>query len=264
MLLLQRYIDWCLDTSYNIDKPLSIPSQRTNISLSGNSGVKRLKSEHSASLIIGNVKQKPEDIIICERQLELYCGRHVLRALSQRLDLFSDEYLIEIAQNLAAAEQICRYDESLRPTQYYYTNSGEYDIQVLKVALLNIFNVELMQIHTIENNTCPIRKLILSNTQYIQAWLIHQDYHYYCLRRFRLTKDYFFKIDSKNPMHHLPVHCQNILQFLNTLIECGSNVYVSIQRTSDAVEDQISINNIEARLWALPHAPADLEILDVL
>lgn len=137
--------------------------------------------------------KKPEDIIVCEEQEELYCGRHALRALSQRLDLFSDEYLKEVARNIAASEQICRDGEAIEMTEYYYEHTGEYDIQVLKAALMNVFKIDLVQIYELETNNFVVHNLILSNIQHIQAFIIQQDYHYYCLRRFRLTKDYFFK-----------------------------------------------------------------------
>ena len=49
---------------------------------------KRLKCDHSDPLSRETIK-KPEVMIICEKQEKLYCGRHALRALCQRLDLFS-------------------------------------------------------------------------------------------------------------------------------------------------------------------------------
>ncbi|CAF3420621.1 unnamed protein product [Rotaria socialis] len=183
----ENYTDWCLSQSLNIPKLSPIPSYK--------------------------------NIIICEEQDRNYCGRHSLRALAQNLDLFSDEYLVEIANNLAAAEQICRNGDSIRITQYYYENSGDYDIQVLDAALRHIFNIQLLQINKLENSNCPIRSLILSNTQNIQALLIQQDYHYYILRQFRLTKGYFFKIDSKHTMYHEPIHCQDILKFIDLLLQ---------------------------------------------
>jgi hypothetical protein len=203
--------------------------------------------------------KKPENIIICEKQEENYCGRHALRALSQRLDLFSDEYLIEVAENIAAAEQIYADGQSIRITDYHHPNSGDYDIQILKAAVQNVLTIELIQIQNLEQNNCPIRNLIVSNIQHSQAFLIQQDYHYYCLRRFRLTKDYFFKIDSKYPMHHQPIHRRDILNFLRTCLESYCNIYVIIQHMQDNIDQILSIDNIESKLWALPDAPADLE-----
>ncbi|CAF3775940.1 unnamed protein product [Rotaria socialis] len=159
-------------------------------------------------------------------------------------DMKRDEYLVEIANNLAAAEQICRNGDSIRITQYYYENSGDYDIQVLDAALRHIFNIQLLQINKLENSNCPIRSLILSNTQNIQALLIQQDYHYYILRQFRLTKGYFFKIDSKHPMYHEPIHCQDILKFIDLLLQCNCNIYITIQSISDDLNQDLSIDDI--------------------
>ena len=36
---------------------------------------------------------------------------------------------MEIARNLAATEQIYRYQESVHTTDYYYQTTGDYDIQ---------------------------------------------------------------------------------------------------------------------------------------
>ena len=207
---------------------------------------------------------KPEVIIICEKQEESYCGRHTLRALSQRLDLFSDQYLMEVAQNLAIAEQICRDGQAVPLTQYYYEKTGEYDIQILKAALMNIFKIDIVQIHTLERRIDSVQGLILSNIQHVQAFVIQEDYHYYCLRRFRQTKDFFFIIDSKHPSHHQPIHCDDILNFLGTLLANGSNIYVTVEYISDAVEDQVSADNIETRLWALPDSSADRVCLNVV
>lgn len=206
-------------------------------------------------------RKKPEQIIICEQQEGMYCGRHALRALTQRRDLFNDEYLKEVAQNIAAAEQISRRGDTVRLTDYYYENTGEYDIQVIKAALMNVFNIDLIQIHTLEPNNGSIQSLILANIHNCQGFLIQENYHYYCLRRFRMTKDYFFKIDSKYPTYHESIHCEHIFNFLHTLLEDGSNIYVVVQYISDHVDDQLSTDNIETRLWCLPDAPADLEPL---
>ncbi|CAM4771516.1 unnamed protein product, partial [Rotaria magnacalcarata] len=186
-----RYIDWCLPQLVNIDKLLPAPSNQTETFTVDGDDAKRLKSKKSNLCTTLSLKT-PESIIICENQEENFCGRHALRALSQNLHLFTDDYLINNAQNIAATAQICRNGEFIRITDYYYENSGEYDIQILGVALRDTFNIELIQILKLENNSCPMRTLILSNTQYIQAFLIQQRYHYYCIRQFRLTKDYSF------------------------------------------------------------------------
>ncbi|CAF4826369.1 unnamed protein product, partial [Rotaria socialis] len=97
----------------------------------------------------------------------------------------------------------------------------------------------------------------------IQAFLVQEGYHYYCIRRFRLTKDYFFKIDSKYPMCHQPIHHQDILPFIGTLLDCGCNIYVTIQHVNDQFNEDLSIEHIATRLWALPDSPADLEVLTI-
>ncbi|CAF4950805.1 unnamed protein product [Rotaria socialis] len=188
----ERYIDWNLSQSFKLTEPISSMRENDMITTSGSGDNKRLKYEES--IISKNpLSRKPEHIILCEEQEQNYCGRHALRALTQNMDLFSDSYLIEIAKNLAINEQIIRNTQSVNISQYTYKDSGDYDIQILNSALLNIFNIELIQIHNIEITTCPLRSMILSNTELIQGFLIQQNYHYYCLRRFRLTKEVFFQ-----------------------------------------------------------------------
>ncbi|CAF0863100.1 unnamed protein product [Adineta steineri] len=254
-LATERYIDWCLPNLCEDDQ-LSLKSSNTTTEPSSKRRHLKRVTCQTSNLDTAEATRKPEHLIICERQEQLFSGRHVLRALSQTLDLFDDDYLKEVAQNIAATEQINRHGEAIQLTEYYYENTGEYDIQVLKAALMNIFSIDLLQIGTLQPNS-----LILSHIQHVQAFLIQQNYHYYCLRRFRLTEDYFFKIDSKNPTYHEPIHRDNILNFLKSLLEHGSNIYVTVQYISDAIEDEITTDNIKTRLWALPDAPADREAL---
>ena len=217
-LLLQRYIDWCLPCFSTIDKSSTVSMNKTTTAEVDRGDIKRFKARNK-HLIKQIPVNKPEDLIICETQESNFCGRHVLRAIAQRLDLFSDEYLMEVAENIAAQEQIFRHGERIRTTDYFYKYTGDYDIQILKAALMNIFKIDLLQIKTPETSTDYVQKLIISNIQHSQAFLIEKDYHYYCLRRFRLTKNYFFKIDSKSPMHHEPIHREQIMNFLHTLWE---------------------------------------------
>ncbi|CAF3615746.1 unnamed protein product [Rotaria socialis] len=187
----KRFIEWCLPHLSNINQLSSMPSKEINTSTLDHGDVKRIKRKNS-NLCTSLSLKKPESIIICENQEKNYCGRHALRALSQNLDIFSDDYLINVAQNIVASEQICRNGEFIQTTDYYYENTGDYDIQILEAALRNVLNIDLIKFHKIENIDCPIRSLIFSNTQNIQAFLVQEGYHYYCIRRFRLTKDYFF------------------------------------------------------------------------
>ena len=249
-----------LNQSSEINEFASVIPKKIKRTTFEDGDVKRLKSEN-LNICTNLSANKPENIIICEHQEANFCGRHVLRALSQNLDLFSDDYLMKVARNLAAAEQIYSFQESIDIRQYFYRNSGDYDIQILIAALLNIFNVDLMRIDRLENNDCPIRNFTLSHSENIQAFLIQQNYHYYCLRRFRLTKDYFFKIDSKHPMHHEVIHQCNILKFIGRLLETGCDVYITIQHIESGVNHELSEENIATKLWALPDAPADLQVL---
>lgn len=207
--------------------------------------------------------RKPEDVILCEEQEENYCGRHVLRALTQRCDLFSEEYLLGIAQNLASDEQAWRDERGKFVTDYCYKKSGEYYIQYLQLALRDMFNVDLIRISnlSLEEESCPIRNLIYANIQHAQAMLIRDDHHYYCVRRFRLTEEYFFIIDSKHLTHHHTIHREHILGFLHTLMELRCDICVIIQHISDEINEEVSVDNIEAKLWALPDALADCEVL---
>lgn len=235
-------------------------SNKTRLTTSEDIHVKRHKSETLKIFTSGSLK-KPEDIIVCEKQESLYCGRHVLRAVSQRLDLFTDTYLKEIAQNLAGFEQIYSHEESVRITDYYYEHTGEYNIDVLKAALLNIFNIDLVQIDRLEGHISSLHTLIVSNITNIQALIIQQDYHYYCLRRFRLTKDYFFVIDSKNSTFHQSIHCDNILNYFATILLSSGNIFVLMKRISDTDQNEICEHDIATVLWPLPETPADLEVL---
>ncbi|CAF3345671.1 unnamed protein product [Rotaria socialis] len=200
-------------------------------------------------------------VIDLTEQEQNYCGRHALRALTQNMDLFSDSYLIEIAKNLAINEQIIRNTQSVNISQYTYKDSGDYDIQILNSALLNIFNIELIQIHNIEITTCPLRSMILSNTELIQGFLIQQNYHYYCLRRFRLTKEVFFKIDSKISTYHERIPAHYILDFIKRLLQCKANIYIPIEHLETESTQELSIEKLAKRLWILHESPADLEPL---
>jgi hypothetical protein len=181
--------------------------------------------------------------------------------LTQRHDLFDDAYLIEIAQNLVAEENIVRHGQTVRSNDYYYADREEYDIQILKAALMNTFSIDLLQIHTLEPNVSSPQSVILSNMQNVQALLIQQDYHYYCLRRFWLTLSYFFKLDSQHPEHHQRIHSGNMTDYLKRPLDDRHNVYVAVQHCSDGLEQELSQDNVRARLWTFPDAAADCERL---
>ena len=130
-----------------------------------------MKCDHSDPLLRETIK-KPEEIIICEKQEILYCGRHALRALCQRLDLFSDGYLAEVARNLAVLEQISRQGQTIQLKEYYDATTGEYDIQILKAALMNVFDIDLIQLHTLEPNPSSMQNVIVLNIKSVQALLL--------------------------------------------------------------------------------------------
>lgn len=203
--------------------------------------------------------QTSQNLIICEPQEEHFCGRHALRALVQRLDLFDDEYLINIAENLTAQEQIVLDGERVNATNYYYPTTGDYGIQILKAALMNVFQIDLFQIRQPELITDNIQRLILSNLQNAQGFLIQQDYHYYCLRRFRSNPDYFFKIDSKSPIHHETIQHEHLLNFFYILWEHGANIYMAIQNAINDINDELCESNIKTRLWPFSDAPVDVQ-----
>ncbi|CAF4026002.1 unnamed protein product [Rotaria sordida] len=75
---------------------------------------KRLKVINNINVIddnnIGDDIITPEEVIICERQRRLFCGRHALRGLVQDRQIFHDTYLISLAEELATEEL------ALRPT----------------------------------------------------------------------------------------------------------------------------------------------------
>ena len=227
------------------------------------SDLKRLKSQDESDLSITLHTIKPEHFIICEKQERHYCGRHALRTLVQRLDLFTDEYLQEVANNLAAEEQLHRDGDFVQTLDYYIPDNGDYDIQVLRASLINLFSVDIIQIDKLAQTGCRIRNAILSHIESIQAILVHEDYHYYCLRRFRSSQQYVFRIDSLHPAAHKPIHQRNFINYLHCLLECGANLYVVFHHCPGESEENISLDTIQARLWPLPDAPADAQSFTV-
>lgn len=242
----------------NTDQLSPITQYKNDTLITDCKDYKRIKYDNLTSCT--NIRIiKPEDIIVCEQQEKNFCGRHALRALAQRLDLFNDEYLMNIAKNLATIQQACEFQTTIQITDYYYKNQGDYNIQILQAAVQDILNIDLVQIDKLENSECPTRNLILSNIQNSQAFLIQDNYHYYCVRRFRSRKDYFFKIDSKNSMYHEPIHYKNIINFLSILLQNGSSIFIIIQHIDENLNEQLSIENIQTKLWPLADAPADFE-----
>ncbi|CAF5168116.1 unnamed protein product, partial [Rotaria magnacalcarata] len=71
----------------------------------------------------------PEDVIVCERQYRLFCGRHAL-----------------LATELATQELITREDVHTLRDVYFNKSNGYYNIQVIKNALQLQCNIELIQL----------------------------------------------------------------------------------------------------------------------
>ncbi|CAF3453929.1 unnamed protein product [Rotaria socialis] len=170
----------------------------------------------------------PEDAIICERQQDLFCGRHALRALLQDTEIFDDIYLTGLAEELAKQELQVR-DRLSTFENFYSTNSeGYYHIQVIQNALEHQFNIELVQINTLSKDSCSHRNIIISHIHDVQALFIHQNDHYFCLRRFNGSLDYYFIIDSLRPKKHQTIHRNRIHDYIKYLDEHDSSIYVPV------------------------------------
>ncbi|CAF1310613.1 unnamed protein product [Rotaria sordida] len=128
--------EWCLSNSPNSEQTSARISNTNNelisntnnelISNTNNELISNTNNQSISNCI--NTKQiqlqcmlpattysvtKPEHVIICEQHQEHFCGRHALRALSQRLDLFTDKYLFDIAEDIAVTDQIHRNGQPL-------------------------------------------------------------------------------------------------------------------------------------------------------
>ena len=97
--------------------------------------------------------------------------------------------------------------------------------------------------------------------QHVQAFLIQENNHYYCLRRFRLTEDYFIKIDSKSSRCHELIPRNDISKYINDLLRKSANIFVILEYVENGDNRQLFPNNIKTRLWPLPDAPADGQCL---
>ncbi|CAF5157643.1 unnamed protein product, partial [Rotaria magnacalcarata] len=125
----------------------------------------------------------PEDVIVCERQYRLFCGRHALRALLQNVEIFDDTYLISLATALATQELITREDLHTLRDVYFNKSNGYYNIQVIKNALQLQCNIELMQLDGRNVITNSENSFIRNHIFDVQALFIQQADHYFCARR---------------------------------------------------------------------------------
>ncbi|CAF2149878.1 unnamed protein product [Rotaria magnacalcarata] len=188
------------------------------------------------------------DMIICEPQEGLFCGRHALRALVQNREKFDDTYLSSIAEELSTQEMLINNDISTNETSYSINNNGYYPsrflpfkapfqtvgifswdhIQAIQKALEQLYNIELVQINTIDEKSYSHRNLIICHINDVQALFIHHNDHYFCARRFDSMQDYFFVIDSLKPTKHKAIHRNCVNDYIKFLDDEGSSLYVPV------------------------------------
>jgi hypothetical protein len=172
----------------------------------------------------------PEDFIICETQEELFCARHALSALVQNREVFDDIYLTTLGEQLATEELLIHEAESLVDDFYFIRTTGYYHIQVIQRALQETYDIELIQLNKIDDELDSLRDLIKSHIIDIQALFIHQDDHYFCVRRFDTNADYFFIIDSLRPVNHKTIKRHQIYDYVDSLHQCDCSIYVPVAR----------------------------------
>ncbi|CAF4197391.1 unnamed protein product, partial [Adineta steineri] len=170
----------------------------------------------------------PEDAIVCEEQQLLFCGRHALRALVQNLDKFDDSSLISIGQELATQELLIHEQERINQDIYYSIEDGFYHIEVMQNALRQEFNIELIQLQALNRTAHFIYEVIINHIHDVQAFFIHKGNHYFCVRRFDNTVDYFFIIDSLSPNMHKTIPRNRILDYIEYLSKNDGLIYIPV------------------------------------
>jgi len=103
---------------------------------------------------------------------------------------------------------------------------------------------------------------IIENIYDIQALLNHKANHYFCIRRFDRTPDYFFIIDSLNHIIHRTVPRSRIKEYINNLQIHNSSIYVLVKSNSLQIEP-LSIDSIRLFLHPLPICEADGFVFNV-
>ncbi|CAF3345272.1 unnamed protein product [Rotaria sp. Silwood2] len=205
---------------------------------------------------------KPENVIICERQRRLFCGGHALRALVQDRQIFDDTYLISLAEELATQELILR-PRATTVRQYYFNYiTGYYHIEVIQKALQQQYNIELLQLQEKDETTYLHRDLIRNHIHDVQALFVHQHDHYFCVRRFDSTPDYFFIIDSLTPGIHETIPRHRINDYFKYLYECDSSIYVPLRGDMLKMET-ISYKSLLSLIHPLPTCVTDELVLTV-
>ena len=85
-----------------------------------------------------------------------------------------------------------------------------------------------------------IRDRIVNNIQHIQALFIYKNDHYFCVRQFDKTLDYFFIIDSLHPHGHNKIKKSRIHEYIEYLYDNNSSVYVPV--CANMLQSEISFN----------------------
>ncbi|CAF2046319.1 unnamed protein product [Rotaria magnacalcarata] len=179
----------------------------------------------------------PEDVIVCERQYRLFCGRHALRALLQNVEIFDDTYLISLATELATQELIT----------------------LIKNALQLQCNIELIQLDGRNVITNSENSFIRNHIFDVQALFIQQADHYFCARRFDNCPDHFFLINSLTYDKHKKIQRNRINDYIDYLHEHDSCAYVPVCANIIKMEI-IPSDLIDALIHPLPTCLADTMI----
>ena len=248
-----------------MDSIKKICEKSDNIS-SCNHNDKRLKTTHTVDIHIDDILTTdeiiPEEFIICEKQQRLFCGRHALRALVQNVTIFDDNYLIGIAEEIAREELSFRQDTDRTEQFYFNRNTGYYNIEVIQRVLKQDFNIELILLTTLKQTSRLVQNLIIDNLYNVQSLFIHHNDHYFCLRRFDSTLEYFFMINSLQPNEHKTIRRAQIHNYINYLQELNALIYVPV--SADIVElETISSDLLLSSIHPLPICEADKVVFTI-
>ena len=204
----------------------------------------------------------PEDFIVCEKQQLLFCGRHALRALVQNTHMFDDTYLMSLGEEFSTQELIIREDATTFNQFYFNQANGYYHIEVVRKALRQQYNIELVQLNRIDETLSSIRDLINNHIHDVQALFIHKHDHYFCVRRFDKTTDYFFIIDSLRPNRHETIKRNLIHEYIKYLHKHNNSVYIPV--CIDILQTEIIPSDlISSLIHPLPICEADRIVLTV-
>jgi hypothetical protein len=90
----------------------------------------------------------------------------------------------------------------------------------------------------------------------IQALFIHKEEHYFCVRRFDNSPDYFFIIDSLSYNKHRIIQRSCIYDYINYLYERHALIYVPVCANILQMET-ISSDSLISLFHPLPICQAD-------